>query len=108
MIRDSGLLFLATLYIDNWPKLANESVIWDVQPVCEKLTLELCSMVSGVTSNFGPPPRKETNWALLFLVPTTRPTTATYHNTNTPDRVYIHNLWITMKTKGQGCMQTVV
>jgi len=37
-------------------------------------------------------PRKETNWALLFLVPTTRPTTATYHhNTNT-----------------SGCMQTVV
>jgi len=29
-------------------------------------------------------PRKETNWALLFLVPSTRPTTATYHhNSNT-------------------------
>jgi len=49
------------------------------------------STFSGVTSNFAPP-RKETNWALLFLVPTTRPTTATYHhNTNT-----------------SGCMQTVV
>ena len=41
------------------------------------------TLASGVTSNFGPP-GKETNWALLFLVPTTRPTTATYHhNTNT-------------------------